>query len=78
MKRLLLFVPLLLLAGCFGPPKPYLVTGASGKAYTAPDLCVALVACKNANEDACYYPAVKMTSVDGKTVDESYCKQVGK
>jgi hypothetical protein len=63
--------------GCFGPPSPQKVFGASGKQFTAPDLCGALVECKNSGEAACYYDY--STYVDpnsGKVVDASGCKKV--
>ncbi len=64
MKRaLLLFGLCLFVAGC-GPPRVN-VYGASGKAYTAPDLCSALVACQNSVESACYYEREVMTAPDG-------------
>lgn len=78
MKRIFwvaLLVPLV--SGCFGVAH-YSVTGASGKLYTAPDICQALVQCQNSAETACFYPDVKTTSQDGKSYDQSYCKEVKK
>lgn len=74
MKRLWLF-GLMLLAGC----GPYKVTvyGASGKPYVAPDLCAAQLACKQANESACYYTTtVTVDQENNKMVDEQVCKKV--
>lgn len=73
--KFLLLSAVVVLAGC--APYRYTVTGASGKAYTAPDLCAALIQCKNSTEPACYYVASKATQ-DGKTFDETYCKEVAK
>jgi hypothetical protein len=67
---------LLLLTACGGPIKVN-VYGASGKAYTAPDVCAALIACKNSTETACYYESTIIVNVDGSRM-ESGCKAVTK
>ena len=64
----------LLMTGCFGPPAPQSVWGRSGKVYTAPDVCAALVACKNANESACFYDRNVQTTATG-TIEEGGCKE---
>jgi uncharacterized lipoprotein YajG len=75
MKKVQLLWGLMLLAGCSYKPLPVSVTGQSGKAYTAPDLCTALVACKNAHEPSCYYNVTVSVDVTGNKELES-CKQV--
>jgi hypothetical protein len=74
-KRIALF-SLLFVAGC-GPYKVS-VYGKSGAAFTAPSLCAALVQCMNSSETACYYDRTLYRDVDGKTLDESGCKEVKK
>ena len=73
--KYLSFLALILLAGCGA----YHVTvvGASGKPFTAPDLCTALVACQNSSETACYYNRVVLQTATGQT-EESTCKEVKK
>ncbi len=80
MKKLFVLIgltALLPLSACFGPIKVN-VYGASGKAYTAPALCAALIACQNSNETACYYDRTLYRDLDGKTLDESGCKEIKK
>ena len=56
------------LVGC-GPIKTS-VYGASGKQYTAPDLCAAWLACRQAQETACYYDGETQVDAQGtRTVD---------
>lgn len=71
--RMILGLALVLLAGC----APYKVTvyGATGKQYIAPDLCGAIVACKQANEAECLYNSTTMTSLDGKSTETTACKK---
>ena len=54
------------------------VYGKSGAAFTAPSLCAALVQCMRSNETACYYDRTLYRDLDGKTIDESGCKEVTK
>jgi len=68
----------LFLAGCAYHPDPATVFGASGKPYTAPVLCQALVQCKNAGENECYYEADSQTDATGLVRDTYYCKGVKK
>ena len=75
MKVTLLLLGFAVLTGC-GAPKVN-VYGASGKAFTAPDLCAALVACQNSSESACYYERELVTNADGSHM-ESGCKEVKK
>lgn len=79
MNRLLFAALLLTLTGCAYHPQPVSVFGASGKQYTAPALCQALVQCKNASEASCYYEADSETDLStGKVADTYYCKEVKK
>lgn len=66
---------LMLCAGCGYHPSPINVYGASGKTYTAPDLCAALVICQNNMETACYYEHEVITYADGSRTDNG-CKEV--
>lgn len=65
---------LLLVTGC----APYKVTvyGDSGKPYMAPDLCGAIVACRQAKEADCLYNSSVVTSLDGKSTTVETCKTV--
>lgn len=74
MKQALILLALML-TGC----GPYVarVQGASGKQYTAPDLCAALVQCLNSNEQSCFYPDTMVTS-NGAVVDSIGCREVKK
>lgn len=80
MKKISIAIALLALAtmmtGC--APYRFTVTGATGKVYTAPDICQALVECQNSNEASCLYPDVKTTTQDGKQFDQTFCKEVKK
>ena len=76
MKRLL-FLGLLGLTACGPSHFTVTVLGASGKPFTAPDLCSALIACKNSTESACYYNRDIQKEADG-TIVEAGCKQVQK
>lgn len=67
----------LLLAGC-GAPLEVTVYGRSGAAFRAPSLCGALIACMNSTETACYYDRTLYRDTNGKTLEESGCKEVGK
>ena len=69
---LLVLFLLALLAGCFGPVK-VTVYGATGKQFVAPDLCGAIVACKQSGEAACYYNATTLITANGDKEAES-CK----
>jgi hypothetical protein len=71
--QLMCLVPVLWLAGCAYNPR-VAVYGASGKQYIAPDLCGAIVQCKNASEKDCYYNASVVTSLDGKSTTVDSCK----
>lgn len=63
---------------CACGPIRYNVTGASGKLYTAPDVCQALIQCKNSGEPSCYVPTSRTIDQDGKSIDETYCKEIKK
>ena len=75
--KILALLPLVLLAGCGGPYKVS-VYGKTGATFTAPSLCAALVACMNSAETACYYDRTLLTGLDGKSLEESTCKEVKK
>ena len=77
MKRLWMLSGIIFMAGCGGPYKVS-VYGKSGTAFTAPSLCAALVQCLNSNETACYYDRTLYRDIDGKTLDESGCKEIKK
>ena len=64
--KALVLLSLSLLAGCAGVPPKMTVYGASGKQYVAPELCGAIVECKKANEQACYYDALILTTANGE------------
>ena len=53
------------------------VYGASGRAFTAPDICAALIACKNSAETSCYYYRSVVTEPNGSRVEDG-CKEVTK
>jgi len=76
MKYIALLPLALVLLGC----APYRVSvyGASGRAYTAPDLCAAQIACRKGNDLPCYYNATTVVGPDGKTTEESACKELTK
>jgi hypothetical protein len=74
MLRLSWLAPLLLLSGCAYTPPKVTVYGTTGKQYIAPDLCAAIVQCKNAAESACYYDTTIWTSATGDR-ETSACKQ---
>jgi hypothetical protein len=77
MKKILLGCSLLL-AGCGGPSHTN-VYGADGKTFTAPDLCSALIACKNNGaEAACYYDSTALVDASGKITESYVCKEVKK
>lgn len=65
----------LAISGC-AAYKP-VVTGASGKLYTAPDKCQALVTCLNSGETGCYVDREVLTTATGGT-EVSECKEVTK
>lgn len=67
---------LLAMTGC--APYKVSVFGKSGAAFTAPNLCQALIACMNSSESACYYDRELIHDLDGKSLDESSCKEVKK
>lgn len=73
--RILATIALLGLAGCFGKPLPASAYGISGTTYTAPDLCGALVKCKQA-ESACYIDVTTQVQSNGTVVETSGCKEV--
>jgi len=75
LRTMALMGALVMLTACGGPMR-LSVYGASGKAYTAPDLCAALVACQSASESSCYYETELLTNADG-THMESGCKKIG-
>lgn len=70
----LVLLPLLLVAGCAYAPPKVTVYGATGKQYIAPELCGAIVQCKNANEAACYYDVTVMTTPSGDHSEITSCK----
>jgi hypothetical protein len=66
-------IVLVTLNGCGG----YHVTayGPTGKAYIAPDLCAALLACKQGEPSGqCFYSSTMVTSLDGKSTEITSCK----
>lgn len=64
---------LLLLTGCAAyHPQPVNVYGASGKPYTAPDLCAAVTQCLQ-TEAKCYYNTTVMQTTTGQT-EQTACK----
>jgi hypothetical protein len=63
---------LLAIAGCAAPKT--IVYGSSGKQFLAPDLCGAVVACRQANEKECLYNATTVTALDGKSTETYTCK----
>jgi hypothetical protein len=73
-KAFLILLPLSLLAGCAYAPPKVTVYGASGKQYIAPELCGAVVQCKQANENACYYDSTSWTSASGDHSETATCK----
>jgi len=77
MKYVWLIFPILL-TGCFGPPAPQKVFGASGKTYTAPSICGALVQCKNAGEASCWYDTSTYIDAQGNKITTDVCKEVKK
>jgi hypothetical protein len=76
MKKMILLGFSLSLTACGGPSRIN-VYGASGKAYTAPDLCAALIQCQNSTETSCYYDKELVTYSDGSHM-ESGCKEIKK
>lgn len=77
MKKLLLLGSLLLVSGCRYTPPQAAVYGHSGTAFTAPNLCAALVACLNSREASCFYDRQLMTTASGTQAWEE-CKEVKK
>lgn len=71
--KALCLLPLLLLAGCAYNPK-VTVYGETGKQYIAPDLCAAVVQCRQAKEPVCLYNATVVTSADGTKLEAYSCK----
>ncbi len=69
----LLVCAVLVLSGCGAYHAT--VYGASGRAYTAPDLCAAQIACQKAGETGCSYVADEVQRQDGST-ETAYCKTV--
>lgn len=65
---------ILLMCGCGGVLTTS-VYGKSGKAFTAPSLCAALVQCLNSNETSCFYDRNMMQTATGQTEIEE-CKEV--
>lgn len=67
---------LLLLVGC-GAPYKVTVYGGTGKQYIAPDLCAAIIQCRQAQpvETECLYNAAVITSLDGKSTTVETCKE---
>lgn len=68
----ILAAALLAIAGCAA--QKTIVYGGTGKQYLAPDLCGAIVACRQANETQCLYNATTMTTLDGKSTETNTCK----
>lgn len=74
--KYLALVSLVILAGCGGYHAT--VQGGSGKQYTAPDICAALVQCLNSTtETACYMSDTTYATSNG-TIESTGCKQVTK
>jgi hypothetical protein len=73
--RYLYLLGLLVIAGC-GAPYKVVVYGDSGKQYLAPDLCGAIVECRQAKEQDCLYNSTVVTSLDGKSTTVESCKTV--
>lgn len=80
MKLALLAFVTMLLAGCGA----YHVTvyGTNGAAYTAPDVCAAYFACKQAGEKKCYHVSYKEQYLDNdgnivKVQETDTCKSLG-
>lgn len=49
--------------------------GPTGKAYIAPDLCAALLACKQGEPSGqCFYSSTMVTTLDGKSTEITSCK----
>lgn len=72
---LLILAGLVMLSGC--APYKASVFGASGKAYTAPEMCGALVSCLNSGETSCYYNKVVISTATGGT-ETSGCTEIKK
>jgi hypothetical protein len=64
---------LLLVTGCAYNPR-VTVYGPTGKQYIAPDLCAAIVQCKQASEPECLYNSTVVTTADGKGTETYTCK----
>lgn len=69
----LLLAALLLLTACAYVPPKVTVYGATGKQYIAPDLCAAIIQCKQASETDCRYISTTLTTASGDKEVES-CK----
>lgn len=66
---------LLILTGCSYKPTPVVVFGHAGAQYSAPTLCEALIKCKQASEDSCYYNSTVSVDYTGNKELES-CKEI--
>ena len=77
MKIFTIVVALLLTMSCSVKGPRVNVYGHSGKVFTAPDICAALVACQNTGETACYYNNEMFTMSNGQMM-EIGCKEVTK
>lgn len=64
---------LLLVTGCAS--YKVIVYGPTGKQYTAPDLCGAIVQCQQAKELSCMYNSTVVVTPDGKATETSTCKE---
>lgn len=73
--RKILLLGVLLAVGC-GPPAPVNVFGSSGKKYSAPNLCQAILSCRAGGESACYYNTASFTDPNnGNTVYTEVCRK---
>jgi hypothetical protein len=72
MKVITASLLLLVLTGCAS--YKVIVYGPTGKQYTAPDLCGAIVQCQQANELSCKYNSTVVVTPDGKATETSTCK----
>lgn len=75
MKKIIYSAIVCLLTGCAYHPTPISVYNKSGKQFTAPSLCAALVQCINSGE-ACYYDSTKVITAVGGVEESPICKEV--
>lgn len=72
--KIVYLLSVVILTGCSYTPKPVIVYGGSSKQYIAPDLCAAIVKCKNSTEKECYYNSSVYVLADGQTKEAESCK----